>query len=292
MSTLDVPIVAAVDGSERSLGALRWAAAAADREKRPLNIVQALEKPTAEIARGAVFKRGVVDALRADAEKSVREATALVEELAPGVTATGHVVDGKPALVLREVSGHAHLLAMGTRGLGGVQGLLLGSVSTNVTAHADCPVVVVGDDSPVTGPVVVGVDGSPVSKSAIVLALQQAALLNTSVVAVHSYPGFTSQMFYGEAEQLLRQLHEEATELIGEQLAGHRDDQPDVEVETVVAAQPAAQCILEAARDAQLVVLGSRGRGGFRGLLLGSTSRAVLHVAPCPVMIVRSHPES
>ncbi|NED63497.1 universal stress protein, partial [Streptomyces sp. SID10244] len=57
-------------------------------------------------------------------------------------------------------------------------------------------------------------------------------------------------------------------------------------------AEPAAQRILEAAEGAQLVVLGSRGRGGFRGLLLGSTSRAVLHVAPCPVMIVRSHPEA
>ncbi|WAC53687.1 universal stress protein [Gordonia sp. SL306] len=292
MSALDVPIVAAVDGSETSLGALRWAAAAANREKRPLNIVQALEKPTAEIARGVVFKQGVVDALRADAEKVVQDATTLAEELAPDVITTGRVVDGKPALVLREVSGHAHLLAMGSRGLGGVRGLLLGSVSTNVTAHADCPVVVISGDSPATGPVVVGVDGSPVSKAAIVHALEQASLLNTSVVAVHSYPGFTSQMFYGQAEQLLRQLHEEATELVGEQLAGHREDHPDVEVETVVAAEPAAQRILEAAGDAQLVVLGSRGRGGFRGLLLGSTSRAVLHVAPCPVMIVRSHPET
>ncbi|NDZ95383.1 universal stress protein [Streptomyces sp. SID6673] len=292
MSALDVPIVAAVDGSETSLGALRWAAAAADREKRPLTIVQALEKPTAEIARGVVFKQGVVDALRVDAEKFVQDATTLAEELAPGVTTTGRVVDGKPALVLREVSGHAHLLAMGSRGLGGVRGLLLGSVSTNVTAHADCPVVVISGDSPAAGPVVVGVDGSPVSKAAIGHALEQASLLNTSVVAVHSYPGFTSQMFYGQAEQLLRQLHEEAIELVGEQVAGHREDHPDVEVETVVAAEPAAQRILEAAEGAQLVVLGSRGRGGFRGLLLGSTSRAVLHVAPCPVMIVRSHPEA
>ncbi|NED68047.1 universal stress protein, partial [Streptomyces sp. SID10244] len=95
-----------MDGSETSLGALRWAAAAADREKRPLTIVQALEKPTAEIARGVVFKQGVVDALRVDAEKFVQDATTLAEELAPGVTTTGRVVDGKPALVLREVSGH------------------------------------------------------------------------------------------------------------------------------------------------------------------------------------------
>lgn len=85
-----------------------------------------------------------------------------------------------------------------------------------------------------------------------------------------------------------QQLLDEARENLGSQLAGALEDFPEVPVERIVTMEPPAEQILEAAADAQLIVLGSRGRGGFRSLLLGSTSQAVLHVAQCPVMIVPS----
>ena len=196
------------------------------------------------------------------------------------------------AAVLIEASTSARLLVVGSRGRGGFTGLLLGSVSVTVAAHAHCPVVVVrtrrADDSSVR-PVVVGVDGSPTSTSAVDHAFDQASRLGLPLVAVHAWElptlfGPVPPWLPEEVEEI--RMAEKA--VLSESLAGHMERYPDVNVTSMVHRGGPAHVILAAAEDAELLVVGSRGLGGFRGLLLGSVSQAVLHHATCPVAVV--HP--
>ncbi|MFZ2511712.1 MAG: universal stress protein, partial [Gordonia sp. (in: high G+C Gram-positive bacteria)] len=226
------------------------------------------------------------DASRAFADGALDIARGEARDAAPGVDATGEIIEGRPVLVLRQLSHRAHLMVVGRRGLGGVKGLLLGSVSSDLAAHAECPVVVVSDDPPTTGPIVVGVDGSPVSAQAVTEAFRVASTLDAPLIAVHTYADYPGISSFDLVEDGRQQLLDEARENLGSQLAGAEQDNPDVAVETVVTMQPAAEQILDTAASAQLIVVGSRGRGGFRSMLLGSTSQAILHVAACPVMIV------
>ncbi|MFC0315544.1 universal stress protein [Gordonia phosphorivorans] len=286
MSTVNAPIVAAVDGSELALDGVRWAALAAQRENRPLRVVSVVEPPILQYGAAIAMAQAYTDAAKAFAEGALDIARDLIDEVAPGAETTAEVIEGRPALVLRELSSRAHTMVLGRRGLGGVTGLLLGSVSTDVAAHADCPVVVVPENPRDSGPVVVGVDGSPVSSAAIAAAFAQASFLQAPLIAVHTYGGNAGAAYFDRLHAERQQLTDEAHEALGSQLAGALEDYPDVAVTTVVTTESAAHQVLESAAEAQLIVMGSRGRGGFRGLLLGSTSQAVLQVAPCPVMIV------
>ncbi|AUH67604.1 MULTISPECIES: universal stress protein [Gordonia] len=292
MSSADAPVVVAVDGSVEALNAARWAALAAARLHRDLHIVSAVHPFSPQFSfAGLSAEDAAIRAARAFAETATQTATDLAAEVAPDVTAHRHIVEGRAALVLRDASTRAHLLVVGRRGLGGVQGLLMGSVSTDITAHANCPVVVVPgrddavDDRPGTGPVVVGVDDSPLSEAVIAHGFDQAASLGTSLTAVHAYGGLTGEEFYDDPS-VLERARTEADETLAEHLAAYADDFPGVETTTVITAGTPADEINRIAADAQLVVIGSRGHGGFRGLLLGSTSQAVLQVAGCPVMVV------
>ena len=284
-------IVVAVDGSERALNAVRWAARTAQRRRRTLEVVSAVPPLTPQFnLAGVALEEAAGRTAMEFAERATETAAEVAAESAPGVSVQRRVIPGKPALVLRDLSSRAELLVVGRRGLGGVRGLLMGSISTDAAAHSDCPVVVVpGDELRSSGPVVVGVDGSPLSTAAIRQAFVYADLLETSVTAVHGYVGFSSQAFYTQGDHIIEQLRDEAVEQLGSQLAGHSEDHPDVPVRSVATTARPADEIARLAEDAQLVVMGSRGRGGFRGLVLGSTSQAVLHVAKCPVMIVHNH---
>lgn len=196
---------------------------------------------------------------------------------------------GPPVQVLAEQARRAGLLVLGSRGLGGVSGLLLGSVAVGSAVHATCPVIVVrsaesGD--PAGRPVVVGVDGSPTSEAAVAFAFDAAAVRGVPLVALHTwadieyYPGLAPLVDWS----LL--AGEEEASLAGG-LAGWSAKYPDVEVRRVVQRDGAANALVELSKDAQLVVVGSRGRGNLSGLLLGSVSHAVLHRSHCPVAVVR-----
>ena len=164
--------------------------------------------------------------------------------------------------------------------------LVVGSIAMAVTTHGHCPVVVVrgpAQDVPPRqdGPVVVGVDGSPNSQAALSFAFETAALRGASLTVVHAW-----------SDRPLRdlpmdwQLMQDESEALSRLLVDDRARYPDVPVEQVVVRDGPAHVLLEHARTAQLVVVGSRGRGGFRGLLLGSTSQAMIHHAACPVVVV------
>lgn len=283
------PIVVAVDGSDPAMRAAGWAAAEARRRGRRLRIVHTYEWPPRVYGPAIVDGADLLAALETAAATAVRDAAAAVA--GSGVDAETEVLRGPVVRVLTEVSEHAALLVLGSRGLGGFAGLLAGSVAVALAAHAHCPVVVVrGVEPDPGGPVVVGVDGSPTSEEAVALAFDEAAVRGVDLVAVHAWTDTPIPLTPagGYVPELDWQaLAEEAAETLGERLAGWREKYPQVTVRRVIEYDRPAHTLLEAAADAGLLVVGSRGRGGFAGLALGSVSQAVIQHARCPVIVAR-----
>jgi nucleotide-binding universal stress UspA family protein len=283
-------ILVGVDGSNASNAAVRWAATAATIENVDLKLVGVYDISTSNYAPGLIIPQDVVDAIKQDATDAVHAAAELAKEVAPGVSVQTTLVEGDAARALLELGKDAGTIVLGTRGLGSIKGLFLGSVSTTVAAHFHGRVVVVagaGGD----GAVVVGVDDSPVSDAAVAEAFRQASLRNATLVAVHTWTPLDVDALHGygiDPDEIAR-MSQDAVEAVAERLAGYTADYPDVVVERVVIPEEPAKAVLDAADDgAQLIVVGSRGRGGFKGLLLGSTSQKILHQADRPVMVVRS----
>jgi nucleotide-binding universal stress UspA family protein len=144
--------------------------------------------------------------------------------------------------------------------------------------------------SPSRGAVVVGVDGSPAGESALAMAFDEASWRGADLIAVHTWIEFYSDSSSASAGQFLVDWDALETcerELLAERMAGWQEKYPDVEVRRVVTRDRPVRCLLEHAADAQLLVVGSRGRGGLSGMLLGSTSQALMYHAPCPLLVVR-----
>ena len=285
-------IVAAVDGSRSALDAVRWAADEAARRGLPLRLVHAVEVST--IAYGGAFglPQDFFDALRQSGRGYLDDATAAAGKLHPELAVTADLLDGSPIPVLVDASEHAAMVVLGSRGLGGFTELLTGSTAVATIARAHCPVVVVRGEHPdPAGPVVVGVDGAPTSESALAWAFEEASFRRVELVAVHGWTEFASENSYAFARQFVVDWDVVVTrqeEQLAERLAGYGEKFPDVTVRRVVEGGPARQLLLDHARGAQLVVVGSRGHGELGGLLLGSTSQALMHHAPCPVLVVRA----
>ena len=284
------PIVVGVDGSDESLVGLAWATHEAQHRHRPLKLVHAWEVPVP----GYVPVPASVDLVRESAEAVLADAVSKAEEWAPSVEVEGLLMHGATARVLIDQGEDAAMLVVGSHGRGGFARLMLGSSSAAVAAHASVPVVVTRGTSPDetwrAGPVVVGIDGSEVSESAIDFAFSAAAVRRAGLVAVHAWA--QPDPFVDEAYAVLSEAATRQTEAhlaVSESLAGWRDKYPDVQVTEVIADGHPVDALLSETTtvDAALLVVGSRGRGGFAGLLLGSVSRGVLHHATCPVAVVR-----
>lgn len=289
------PVVVGIDGSESALKAVRWAAAEAARRKVPLSVVTVFEwinDPTlGQVGLGAEYSGIMLKAAR----RQLADAVAVAEKAAPGQPVEPQLIVGYPIPVLRDESRRAQLVVLGDRGYGGVSGLLLGSVSVAMAAHAECPVVLVraqGGD-PVedrSRPVVVGVDGSPVSEAALAFAFEAASVRGVPLVAVHTWwdllvdPSLAPLLDWDAIEGDERQV-------LAERLAGWGQKYPDVQVKRRVTRDRPARTLVEESRGAQLVVVGSRGRGAAAGLVLGSVSHAALHKAYCSVAVVRPSSE-
>ncbi|MFD4248445.1 universal stress protein [Amycolatopsis thermoflava] len=283
-------IVVGVDGSEEATRALRWAVEAARQRHEPLHIVHGFAPITGFDGAGlAVLQQAhdeLVDAaddLVADAVRTAREAGG------PDLTITTDrpTESGAPALI--EASRAARTVVLGCSGTGGFTGMLVGSTTVEVAAHARCPVVVVRGRENADGPVVVGVDGSPVGERALAAAFEEASWRGAGLVAVHVWSDVDSGGYPSMVPIALdwEEIAADERRLLAERLAGWQEKYPDVVVERVVARDRPRRQLLSWSAKAQLVVVGSRGRGGFRGLLLGSTSQALIHHAQCPVMVVR-----
>lgn len=282
------PIVVGVDGSEASDTALEWATRTAMLEGLDLSVVGAADLLHSSYNPSIVIPEGVVDASTREAAAVVHEAVSRARDHSEGIAVDGRTMSGSASAVLTQESAHASLTVVGTRGLSGVKGLFLGSVSISVAAHAASPVAVVAGAAG-TGPVIAAIDGSPLTERILDVAFHQAALRETGLLVVHSWTDLSSEVIrdYDVDTDRLFAAADEAHALITTWIDRVGPAHPKVHVERIVAADGAAHRILDAASDARLIVMGSRGRGGFAGLLLGSTSQAVLHHASCPVLIVK-----
>ncbi|MFF5172862.1 universal stress protein [Micromonospora sp. NPDC000089] len=285
------PVVVGVDGSPSSLVAAEHAARAALARSRPLLLVHGYLHPLGYGVPLNPYDLGVP----APTEESRRMLDRTAADLTgrfPGLDVRVRQVAGGPGAALVEESREAELVVVGSRGLGGFAGLLLGSVSGQVAAHARCPVLVVRPQEqpmPVGGPVLAGVDGSDGARLAVGYAADEAALRGAPLVLVHVGPPGEDRAVPEEVEEARAGHRAEAVRLLAEASAAVRADHPDLTVrEHPVPAAGPARGLVEASGSASLLVVGTRGRGGFAGLLLGSVSQAVIQHAHCPVLV--AHP--
>ncbi|BCK56036.1 universal stress protein [Nocardia wallacei] len=289
-------VVVGVDGSRGSETALRWAARFASRRGRALQIVHGMNLvgTAARFGAYAVTAAPVIDAARAHGRAVVEDAERIVREIAPDLPVMIVLAADAASGVLIDHSADAYAVVLGATGSVGTL-THLGSTLLAVTGHAQGTVIVVRTDPAddtvhTTGPVVVGVDGSPTSEAAIAAAFAEAAARGTNLVAVHTWSDWDFGQFAGRDDLFLPNAdYEQAEEaILAERLAGWQEKYPEVSVtRKVYLFRPAAQ-LQEWSDAAQLIVVGSRGRGGFAGLLLGSTANSLVQHAHCPVMVV--HP--
>ncbi|MDY6999850.1 MAG: universal stress protein [Actinomycetota bacterium] len=284
-------IVVAVDGSPPSDKAVDWAVREAASRKTPLKVVHVLRPPMVvawpEMPPAPVSGETPEDQGRAVLATSTERAEKLAAELG-GVTVSSEMYSDTIMGTLIDLSKDAELLVVGSRGLGAMGRTVLGSVSSAMVHHAHCPVAVIHDDwdegASSGAPVVVGIDGSPASETATAIAFDEAARRDVPLVAVHAWSDATAIEYPGVTYATMQNLGEEA---LGERLAGWHERYPDVEVRRAVVCDRPAHKLLEEAEKAQLVVVGSHGRGGFAGMLLGSVSTKVVHHAQVPVIVAR-----
>lgn len=285
-------IVVGTDGSEHATRALEWAADEAQRSGRPLRIVVAQE----EWADPYSIAPYVHEARVAEHQKILAEAREQVLARHPGLEVETAFRIGPPVTVLTEESESAAMVVTGSRGRGGFSGLILGSTSLRLTARSHAPVIVIpeeaaaagaeGDAGAVAGDIVVGVDGSPESREALEFAVERAAAAGSELRVIQILP---DAYWYGPVENYGDWIEEAMvvteTEL-AEQVKPWQDHAPGTAITAEAVHGHPADVLRAAALGARLVVVGSRGRGMAKSLLLGSVSHGVLHHAPCPVAVV------
>lgn len=285
---MSLPVIVGIDGSDSAERALGWAAAEAALRQVPLDVVNVNQPIT--VPPGVPPATTMHAATAAQSQKWLDDAVAVVKAVAPEVSVTTELVDDLVLEALAKRSGHAQLLVLGSRGLGGFVELLVGSVAVALSAHGRCPVAVVRGAVPgPTAPVVVGIDGSPSSDAAIAFAIDEAALRSAPLIAYHCWsdtahePGVQSRPFVLDWNSI--RVAEQ--DVLADRLDGWQKRHPEVEIRQVVERDRPAHGLVRQSARAQLVVVGSRGRGGLTGMLLGSTSHALIHHASCPVVVAR-----
>ncbi len=286
-------IVAGYTGSSPSTPAVEVAARLSKSIPSPLRIVHAFDLPTMDVPMGP----GIDPPSQSEVEQWCSEVTDEAEELARGFGATDvstQVFVGTAPAALLENAGEDDLIVVGHRGRGELASAVLGSVAIQVSAHAPCPVLVItkGARTDVVGPIVVGVDGSEPSRKAARFAASWADHLGRDLTMVAAWQpqtmigmagGWALPMMNDAGDQI-----EAATLTMLEEVAKTvADEFPDLAITCQAVSGDPADALLRSAEDATALIVGSRGRGGFTGLLLGSVSHRVIHSAPVPVGIVR-----
>ena len=294
---MDEHVVVGYDGSPESVCAVRWAARSAGRLGRPLDVVHVwglagqLDLPP----RGEA-----AEYVRQGAQEVADEGAAQAREAVPDLPVTAVLDDGAPAAALVARSRDAVLLVLGRHGAGRLSGALLGSVSLGAVQHALCPVVVVPkaeeDHRPTWGSVVVGVDGSAGALGALDAAGRYAANTGAALTVVSAWeaPAKSRTMSYwlraypdaSPGEFALAAA--EAAQVPAR--ARLREAYPQVTANFTVDEGRSNHVLARYGEHADLLVVGTRGRGGLTGLVLGSVSGWLVQHAACPVLVTRVLP--
>ncbi|OLR94750.1 hypothetical protein BJP25_11985 [Actinokineospora bangkokensis] len=283
------PVLAATDGSRSASAAVAWAAGQAARTCTELVVITAYSWPVAGFDELSDAGHELRARLRAGADEVLTRAAATARAVEPDLAVRCEVTSGDPVSCLSSAAERASVVVLGSRGLGGVAGLLLGSTATAVVAGARCPVVVVHDAAPSIGTVVAGLDGGPADQRVLAFAFAHAEATGGGVTAVRAWhetladAARTADLGALDTGPVARRARS-ATE---DAVAPWRDRHPGVPIDLVIRRSRAAALLLDHAAAAALVVVGSRGRGTAAGLLLGSVSQAVVRHARCPVAVLR-----
>jgi nucleotide-binding universal stress UspA family protein len=291
--TTGMPIVVGVDGSTPALHAAVWAANTAAQRHEPLRLVFASNSMAFGYGAWLAPPQSYFDELQASSEKLVADVETALRREHPALEIAVELQTASPIPTLIAQTDEARLLVLGSRGTGGFGGMLAGSTAVALVAHGHCSVAVIrgaGPDGlpPTEGPVVVGIDGSSTSEAAVATAFDEASWRGADLVAVHSWienAADADLLRPGDAGWAKIEQNEE--EVLAERMAGWQEKYPDVAVRRVLTQGKPAERLLEHAVNAQLIVVGSRGRGGISGMLLGSTSQALIYHATCPLLVVR-----
>jgi len=277
-------VVVGIDGSAPAAAALDMAAAEAVARELPLRIVYGHLLLLPGPVGGALATPYLADP-QAECRRMLDRAAAQVRRAYPDLVATTRFTQSPAAGALVEESETAALLVVGCRGLGGFTGLLVGSVSAQVAAHAHCPVIVVrpawtGDTPASEAPVVVGVPAPRPSDAAVEFAFDEAARRGVPLIALHAWsPNPLTEDFAAEEDQ--------AAHVLAEVMSGWADKHPQVPVRHQIRrGDRPVEVLVGASATAGLVVVGSRVRAATQGVLLGAVGHALIHRSACPVAIV------
>lgn len=283
-------ILVAVDGSPGSDAAVIWSAREGLRRKVPVTLLHVIA-PLMVTWSSPVAESSVADVQEDSSARVLEHARLMFESALEDPSSVSLRAESRPSPVvgtLAEASRSALMLVVGNRGTGGHKRLPLGSVAAGLLHHAHSPVVVIHQDdvADTTSPVVLGVDGSPASEAATRFAFEEAALRGVELVALHAWSDIGAVPLFAPD---WRVYEEEAQETLAERLAGWQEQYPDVRVRRRLVRDRPAHWLVEESQNAQLVVVGSRGRGGFAGLLLGSVASTVAQLSHAAVVVVHTH---
>jgi nucleotide-binding universal stress UspA family protein len=284
-------LVVGVDGSAASYAAVSWAAREAAMRRLDIRIVHVIE-PTLMSSTDAPDDT-ITGWQEGKARQVIERARRTVVEQKTEPRPKVHVEVAYAAVLasLVEASKDAQMIVVGTHGLDEFDSHRLGSVSSGLLHHAHCPVAIIHDPNLAEreiredAPILVGIDGSPASEAATAFAFDEASRRGVPLVALHAWSDAGVFPILGMDWHVYR---DEGDEVLGERLAGWQEMYPDVEVHRRLVCDVPARWLIDESDSAQLVILGSRGRGGFAGLHLGSVSSAVAHSARVPVIVVRN----
>ncbi len=284
-------IVVGVDDSPAAKAAVEWGAREAELRRIPLTLVHAIS-PNLTSWWDTPLPPGLAQWQQDHGRRLVEDAVKIVEKTCyhGGPTAIHtEVLPSAAVPTLIDLSKDAETVVTGSYGDGSWPARLLGSVASALLRHAYCPVAIVHDRDPLTphhgqAPVLVGIDGSPAAELATAIAFDEASRRRVGLIALYAWSDVDVSEWPGLDWPAAKSMSEH---VIAERLAGWQDQYPDVKVRRIVVRdQPAHQLVTHSA-EAQLLVVGSRGRGGFGEMLVGSVSESVAQMASTPVIVVR-----
>ncbi|WP_026405276.1 universal stress protein [Actinomadura rifamycini] len=270
------PIVVGIDGSAHAWRALDWAADRAVRHGLDLRLVHG----SRAVAEDGHISPRALRPLVAEREDLLAEARQYALKIHPDLRIETRLLPLEPGRALVREGENADMVTVGSRGLGGFEGLLFGSVGLYTAAHAACPVLVVSRSAPyppdAPAEIVVGVEGRPGDDAAVEWAFTEAASKGAETLALHAVGGEIGSPRWRVIEDME----------LSQALAGMGTRYPDVPVRPLISDRTPSQALVEASEKAGLIVLGARRRRGVLGMALGRVNHAVLHHARCPVLIV------